>query len=142
MPRKYPFETAARDVARRRFADHERYAVTLGDRCRRETARRLIRPHQYVDFVLRDQSRCELLGERRVALMIDEDKLELGSAHVWQAGGLGERQVAELRVRVVDDIGGDFGGGFGGLPGRRALPVSGQMIPILTGSAALVCAAA
>ena len=60
---------------------------------------------------------------------------------VWQARSLGERQVAELGMRVVDDIGGDFGRGLGGLPGRAALPVSGQIMPILTGSAALVCAA-
>ena len=74
-----------------------------------------------MDLVLGDQSRCELLRERRVTLMIDEDKLELGSAHIWQASSLGERQFAEFGVRVIDDIGGDFGSGLGGLAGRGCI---------------------
>src|SRR5262249_51754378 len=56
-------------------------------------------------------------GERRVGLMVDEGQLELGAALVGQAFGRGQRQIAQLGMFVVDDLGGDFGGGLRCLPG-------------------------
>ena len=103
------------------LANHEWNAVSLSNCSRSEAARRLIGAHQYVDLILGNQPRCQLLRERRVTLMIDEDKFELGPAHIWQASGLGERQFAEFGVRVIDYIGGDFGGGLGSLAGRGCI---------------------
>src|SRR5262249_3409644 len=72
-------------------------------------------------LILRDQARCELLRERWIALMIDEDKLELRAAHIRQTCSLGEREIAQLRMRVIDDIDSDFGGGLGSLAGCRCI---------------------
>src|SRR5262245_64325894 len=87
---KHPFETAACDVECRRFTDHEWNGVTLRNGSRREAARRLIGAHQHIDFVLGDQAGRELLRQRRIALMIDEHKLELRPTHIRQACSLGE----------------------------------------------------
>src|SRR5215475_15130912 len=67
--------------------------------------------------ILRDQARRQLLGERRVALMVDEGQLELGAALVGQAFGRGQRQIAQLGMFVVDDLGGDFRRRLRRLPG-------------------------
>src|SRR5262252_1995916 len=72
-----------------------------------------------MDGVLRDQARRQLLGERRVALMVDEGQLELGAALVRQAFGRGQRQIAQLGMFVVDDFGGDFRRRLRCLPGGR-----------------------
>ena len=86
-------------LQRRRIADHEGNAVALRNSGRGEAARGLISADQSVHLVLRDQARGQLLRERRVALMIDEDQLELGAAQIRQACRCGERQVAELGMR-------------------------------------------
>ncbi len=114
---EHPFEAAAGDVEGGRVADHERNAVALRHCGGGKAAGGLIGAQQHVDLVLRDQARRQLLGQRRIALMIDEDQLELGAAQVGQAFGGGERQVSEFRMLVVDDIGGDFGRRLRGLPG-------------------------
>ena len=57
--------------------------------------------------------------------MIDEDQLELGAAEVRQTFGRGERQIAELGMLVVDDLGRNLRGSFrrlaggGGVAGER-----------------------
>ena len=72
-------------------------------------------------LVLRDQARGELLRDRRIALVVGEDQLELGAAEIRQAGVLGERQIAQLGMRVVDDLGGDLGRRLRGLPGGAGI---------------------
>ena len=72
-------------------------------------------------LVLRDQARGELLRQRRVALVIGEDQLELGAAEVRQADPLGERQVAQFGMIAVDDLGDQLGGGLRGLAGRAGI---------------------
>jgi hypothetical protein len=62
-----------------------------------------------------------LLRDRRIALMIDEHKLELRASHIRQACSLGEGEIAELWMCVIDDIDSDFGGGLGSLAGRRCI---------------------
>ena len=47
--------------------------------------------------------------------MIDEGHVELGAAQIGQARGGGERQIAELGVRIVDDIERDLDRRFRGL---------------------------
>ena len=49
--------------------------------------------------------------------MVGEDQLDLGAAEIGQAGGRGERQVAELGMRIVDDVERHFDRRFGGLAG-------------------------
>src|SRR5262249_1149037 len=103
---EYIFEAARGDVQRRRVTDHEWYAVAFGNWRRGKGARGLVGAHQRIDLVLGNQSRRQLLGERGVALMVDEHDFELGAAEMRQAGSRGKRQIGELRMRIVDDVGG------------------------------------
>jgi hypothetical protein len=68
-------------------------------------------------LVLRDQPRCELLSKRGIALVIDKHEIELGAPQPWQSLACRERQVRELRMLAVDDLGPDFFRGLGGLAG-------------------------
>ena len=85
----------------------------------------MISTKQSLHLVLGDQTRGQLLGERRVSLMIDEYQLDLGGAHIRQAFRCGERQVAELGMLAIDDLGCDFDrclgclAGCGGVAGER-----------------------
>jgi hypothetical protein len=54
---------------------------------------------------------------RRVASCCASAGFELGAAEIGQAGARGQRQVAELRMRVIDDIGRHFDRRFGCLAG-------------------------
>ncbi len=60
-------------------------------------------------------------ASRRIALVIDEDHIELGAAEIGQAGGRGERQIAEFGMGVVDDIERDFDRRLGGLAGGSGI---------------------
>jgi hypothetical protein len=84
----------------------------------------LIGAQQHVHLVLRDQARGELLREWRAALVVDEHEIEGGAAHVRQPRALRERQLAELRMRAVDDLRGHLHRGLRGLPRRAG--VAGQ----------------
>src|SRR5215472_19387994 len=95
---EYIFEAAPGDIQCSGVPHHERYAVALGDRRSREGAGRLISAHQRVDLVLSDEPGRQLLGERWIALMIDEDNVEFCAAEMRQPGTRGERNVAEFRM--------------------------------------------
>ena len=58
-----------------------------------------------------------MLGQRRIALVVDERHIELGAAEVGQARRRGKRQIAQFGVRIVDDVGCNFDRRFGGLTG-------------------------
>jgi hypothetical protein len=62
-----------------------------------------------------------LLSQRRIALVIDENDVEFRAAQMRQTRSRGEWQIAELGMRIVDDLGGDFDRRLGGLPGRRGV---------------------
>jgi hypothetical protein len=62
-----------------------------------------------------------LLRQRRIALMIDEGHVELGTAEIGQACRRGERQIAKLRMRIVDDVERHLDRGLGGLARRGGI---------------------
>jgi len=78
-----------------------------------------------VHLVLRDQACGELLCERGIALVIGKDQLEFRAVEIGQARALGERQIAQFGMRVVDDLGDELGRRFrrlacgAGIAGQR-----------------------
>ena len=134
---EHPFEAAAGDVERRRFADHERNAVALGDRGRGEAARRLIGAEQHVHLVLRDQARGQLLRERGIALVVDEDQLELRAAEIGQArASLASGRLPSSGCALLTISAASSAAALDAWPAAPALPVSGHVMPTLTVSAA------
>src|SRR5262249_26353083 len=54
-----------------------------------------------------------VLAGRGAALVVGERNLELGAAEAGKTGVLGEREIAEFGMRVVDDVERDFEPGLG-----------------------------
>ena len=121
---EHPFEPAPGDIERGRFTDHERDAVTLGNRGRREAARRLVCAEHDVHLVLRDQARGELLRERGIALVVGKNQLDFRAAEIGQTRGLGEGQIAELGMRVIDNLSDELGRRLGRL--ARGAGIAGE----------------
>ena len=77
-------------------------------------------------MVLGDQAHGLLLADLRIALVIGLVELDLGAAEIGQACSGAERQVFQLGMRGVDDVGGEVDGVLGRLAGARR--VAGQRI--------------
>ena len=75
-------------------------------------------------LVLRDQARGELLRERRIALVVGENQLDFRAPKIGQARGLGEGQITELGMRVVDDLSDDLDRRLGRL--SRGAGIAGE----------------
>ena len=70
----------------------------------------MIRAEHGGDVVLGDQAHGLLLADLRIALVIGLVELDLGAAEIGQAGGGAERQVFQLGIGGVDDVGGEGDG--------------------------------
>ena len=119
-------EAALGEVGGDQFAGQERDAVALGDRTRGLGHRRLIGAGQRHHLLLGDQAQRLVLAGRRAALVVGEHDLDLGVAEVGQAGAGGKRQLAEFRMRLVDDLGRELDPGLARGAGARG--VAGQGI--------------
>ena len=113
-------------LAATEFGDQIRHALALGDRGRHQRHRGVIRAEHGGDVILGDQAHGLLLADLRIALVIGFVELDLGAAEIGQAGGGAERQVFQLGMRGVDDLGGEVDGVLGRLAGARR--VAGQRI--------------
>src|SRR5882724_4595217 len=82
----------------------------------------MIGAKQQVDLVLGAKPQRLLLGDRWIALMINESEIELGAAEPGKPGIFRERNSAKLRMWIVDDLGGDLDGRLRSLPRRRRVP--------------------
>ena len=119
-------EAALGEVGGDQFAGQERDAVALGDRTRGLGDRGLIGAGQRHHLLLGDQAQRLVLAGRRAALVVGEHDRDLGVAEVGQAGAGGKRQLAELRMRLVDDLGRELDPGLARRAGARG--VAGQGI--------------
>ena len=99
-----PFEAALGEVGRDRLAVDEGNAVFLGDRTGRQRDAGLVGAGQRDHLLFRDQAQRLVLAGRGAALVIGEHQLDLGAAETGQAGILGQREIAEFGMRVVDDV--------------------------------------
>ena len=89
-----------------------------------------------MDLVLRDQAHRLLLGDRRIALVIDEDQLELGAAETRQALVAASGKLSSSGCLLLTISAAISAAAFDAWPAAAALPVSGHRMPILTVSAA------
>ena len=128
-----PFEAALGEVGRNQLAVDEGNAVFLGDRAGGQRDAGLIGAGQRDHLLFGDQAQRLVLPGRGAALVIGEHHLDLGAAETGKAGALGEREIAELGMGVVDDVDRDFDRGLGMNAGAGGVAASaGKIAPILT----------
>ena len=108
-----PFEAALGQIGRDRLAVDEGNAVFLGDRARRQRDAGLIGAGERDHLLFGDQPQRLVLPGRRAALVVGEHHLDLGAAEAGKPGVLRQREIAELGMRVVDDVHRDFDRGLG-----------------------------
>ncbi len=77
-------------------------------------------------MILCDQAQRLLLADLRIALMIGLVEHDLGAAEIRQAGGRAERQIFQVGMGVVDDVGAEMHGVARRLSGARG--IAGQRI--------------
>ena len=122
---KEPFEAALGEVGGDRLAVDERNPVFLGDRACRERDARLIGAGERHHLFFGDQPQRLVLSGGRAALVVGKHHVDLGAAEPRQSGVFRQREIAELGMRVVDDVHRDFdrrlgmNAGAGGVAAQR-----------------------
>ena len=108
-----PFEAALGEIGRNRLAVDEGNAVFFGDRARGQRDAGLIGAGERDHLLFGDQPQRLVLSGRGAALVVGEHHLDLGAAEAGEAGVLGQREIAEFGMGVVDDVDRGFDRGLG-----------------------------
>ena len=108
-------------------------ALPLRDGGSNQRYRRMIRAEHGCDVILRNQTQRLLLADLWIALMIGLIKFDLCAAKIRQSGGGPQRQILQLGMRGVDDVGGHVDRVFRRLTRARGIAGKGIDDPNLDG---------
>jgi len=108
-----PFEAALGQVGGHRLAVEEGNSIFFRDRACGQRDARLIGAGERHHLLFSDKPQRLVLAGGRAALIVRKHHFDLGAAEPGKSCVLRQREIAEFRVRIVDDIDRGFDRGLG-----------------------------